>query len=91
MKHPATQGKRDANHKEIVETFERLGCEVLDLSRVGKCPDILVGHYAGNDLVEIKTKKGTLTKAQKEFRWPNKITIVRSIDDVYALVTKWRL
>ncbi|MBT8113723.1 MAG: hypothetical protein KJO47_08600 [Gammaproteobacteria bacterium] len=90
MRNPAAQGRRDANHAEITQAFEKLGCKVVDLSHVGRCPDILVGHQFGNELVEIKTEKGTFTKAQKEFKWPNVISIVRTLDDVYALVTKWR-
>ncbi|MBT8123914.1 MAG: hypothetical protein KJO81_03705 [Gammaproteobacteria bacterium] len=90
MRNPAAQGRRDANHAEITQAFEKLGCKVVDLSHVGRCPDILVGHQFGNELVEIKTVKGTLTRAQKNFEWPNKIPVVRTMDDVFALVSKWR-
>ena len=35
----------DANHAEIKAAFEKMGCSVVDLSRMGEgCPDIAVGY-----------------------------------------------
>ena len=79
----------DANHGEIKRAFERMGCDVIDLSRVGgSVPDLLVRVRALNRwmLVEIKTAKGRLKPGQVAFaeRWP--VEVVRSVDDAIAAV-----
>jgi hypothetical protein len=81
--------KKDFNHAEIAQAFEKLGCDVLDLSRVGGgCPDLLIRVRAIDlwRLVEIKTEKGRLKPAQKEFasRWP--VFVVRTLDDVLEVI-----
>ena len=63
VRRPAAQGKADANQLEIIEAFLKCGCKVIDLSKVGGgCPDLLVGHRYGNDLVEVKAEKGRQTR-----------------------------
>ena len=79
----------DANHAEIKRAFERLGCDVLDLSGVGRdCPDLLVRVRAIDRwmLVEVKTPKGRIRPGQAAFaeRWP--VQVVRSVDDAMAAV-----
>lgn len=74
----------DANHGEIKRAFERMGCDVIDLSKVGgSVPDLLVRARAIDKwiLVEVKTPKGRIKPGQKEFaeRWP--VTVVRSVED----------
>ena len=81
--------RTDANQVDIVRAFERMGCEVLDLSGVGSgCPDLLVRVPAIGlwMLVEVKTPKGRIKPGQAEFatRWP--VSIVRSIDDAIELM-----
>lgn len=83
--------RRDANHADIVDALERVGCSVLDLAAVGGgCPDLLVGIGGRSFLVEVKNsaRKGgknnnadTLTK-QREFReaWKGRTAVVDSVD-----------
>lgn len=88
-------GKRDANHGDVVGWYKALGCNVLDLANMGEgCPDILVAIDGQLDLVEIKTEKGTLTDPQKEFfrDWTqSKIPIVRTHFDVVHHVGLMRI
>jgi len=85
----------DANHGEIKRAFERMGCDVLDLSGVGQgCPDLLVKDRSDAlRLVEVKDgkkrpSKRALTGPQKDFHavWP--VTRVESVDDVMAIVSQ---
>ena len=82
----------DTNQSEIVQAFERMGCKVLDLTRVGGgCTDLLV--HAGMEyvyLVEVKVPGGKLNPKQHEFHdnWP--CHIVSSVDEVISLVKEWR-
>jgi len=81
--------KIDANQTEIVEAFRRLGCSVLDLSRVGQgCPDLLICGPVGTMLVEVKTAKGRATRDQVTFwrQWKGQIAVVRSVDDVMSVM-----
>lgn len=85
--------KVDSNHGEIVQALRKVGCRVLDLSRVGQgCPDLLVsvanGKY-GRDLVlmEIKAGRGQANAAQRAFEaqgWP--VFLVRSVADALRVV-----
>lgn len=80
----------DANHQEIKRAFERMGCDVLDLSGVGKdCPDLLVRVRSIDRwiLVEVKTPKGRLKPGQVAFaqRWP--VKVVRTVDDAIEAVS----
>lgn len=87
------RGKVDNNQRAIVEAFRRCGCSVLILSNVGAgCPDICVGAKGRTYLVEIKSKAGKLTDDQVTFHdaWRGgRIEIVRSVDEVPAIVNKW--
>ena len=84
--------RRDANHSIIVSHFKQLGAAVMDLSDAGQGrPDVFV-HRAGVWYpVEIKTAKGTLTAAQKDFmQWCEmnsiKYYVVRDIADVMKVL-----
>jgi Holliday junction resolvase len=82
----------DGNHAEIVAALRKVGCAVLDLSRVGKgCPDLLVSRRTGfgRDLVllEVKTAKGQQNAAQREFEkqgWP--VFVVKTVEDALRVV-----
>ena len=79
----------DANHRAIVEALEKVGCLVLDLSRIGHgCPDLLVRRGASWWLVEVKVTSGKLRPAQVAFaqRWTEAVFVVRSVDDALKLV-----
>lgn len=85
--------RRDANHGELTEIFESLGCTVLDLSMVGSdCPDVLIGLCGVNVLVEIKSKGGKLEPGQERFRrdWRGKTTAAWDRDDCIAIVSEVR-
>ena len=79
--------KVDLNQRIIVSAFRAMGCCVLHLHTVGQgCPDLLVGRKGTVWLVEVKGPKGKLTPDQEVFHasWP--VHVVRSVDDVLALV-----
>lgn len=73
------RGRRDANHKAIVDAFRRVGCSVLDLSNVGNgCPDILVGVPSGRMLGE-------------GARWSTAINLLVEIKDGTRMPSEQRL
>lgn len=83
--------RTDANHARIMACFRKLGCRVLDLSRVGQgCSDLLVGLGGVNWLVEVKTPKGKPTAAQERFcqDWP--VSTVRDENGVAMVVQMLR-
>lgn len=77
--------KRDANESGIIAALEALGCVVY---RLDTPVDLLVLYRGAVHLVEVKTKRGTLTKGQSLFaeNWP--IHILRSVDDALAFASK---
>lgn len=86
------RARTDGNHAEIVRALRKVGCGVLDLSRVGAgCPDLLVSvrNGRGRDLLlmEIKTARGQTSAAQRAFEaqgWP--VFLVRTVPEALALV-----
>jgi hypothetical protein len=90
---PRRAAKVDRNQPEIVAAFRRAGWSVQHLHGVGAgCPDLCVaGKRAGVDvmaLVEVKMARGKLTPDQIAWRasWVGPAYIVRSVDDVIALI-----
>lgn len=79
--------KRDQNEPAIVAALEQIGFRVRRISEAGFA-DLAAYHRAyGVLLIEVKSARGRLTKAQLEHRadgWP--VHIVRSVDDVLALI-----
>ena len=77
--------RRDENERAIIAALEAMGCLV---TRLDKPVDLLVLLPAGRGivLVEVKTKRGTLTRDQRDFAeyWP--FHVLRSQDDAIALV-----
>ena len=60
--------KVDANQTEIIKTLRQAYAKVFDLSGVGKgIPDLLVIYRNQIYLLEIKSGKNGLTKAQEAF------------------------
>ena len=92
------KARLDSNHQEVVETFRKLGCSVLDLSRLGDgCPDLCVGYCGISRLCEVKDgkkppSKRKLTEDQKTFISTDKggVRIVTCTDDCYAVVAEMR-
>jgi len=86
----------DKNQPEIVAAFRKLGASVLILSMVGKgCPDILVGMYNTNWLVEIKNGENSpsqrkLTVDEQLFfdSWHGQVCIINSVEEAAQLVKK---
>ena len=84
---PPRARRVDANQREIIAALERLGCSVVDTSgQGGGFPDLTVGRAGYTWLVEVKSKVGTLTPDQIEFRktWRGNYLLVRDVDDVIA-------
>lgn len=86
---PYYRKRVDANQSEIVEALRKAGCSVFVASTVGKgFPDLIVGKSGRTVLMEIKTKKGTLTEDQVHFyeHWKGSaIIIVRTIEEALAV------
>lgn len=66
--------KIDANQTEIVEALRAIGCSVVSLAPLGNgCPDLLVGIFGKNLLMEVKDgdrppSQRKLTSLEREFR-----------------------
>jgi|SRR5580692_9666266 hypothetical protein len=86
----------DENQKLIVKTFRQLGASVQVLSNIGKgCPDILVGIFGKNFLIEIKNgakcpSAQRLTEDETYFHesWKGQVCIVKSVDEVFQIMDK---
>ena len=62
--------RTDHNQVHCVDALKKIGCTVIDLSRVGQgCPDLMVGFRGFTILLEIKNVDGRnkLTERQKEW------------------------
>ena len=58
----------DSNQAEIVAALRARGWTVLHLHTLGRgAPDLCVGTSRGNVLLEVKSKGGKLTQAEKVF------------------------
>lgn len=89
--------KVDANHAEVVRALRSIGCDVLDLSAVGKgCPDLLVVWPTApfrQELFEVKDgakppSARRLTPDQERFHamWRGPIHVVTSADEALAVI-----
>ena len=81
--------RKDDNHTEISNAFERLGWSVLDIHQIPNCADILVGKWKLSIVIEIKDgskppSKQKLTTGEMAFRdrWRGDYRIVTCIQDV---------
>lgn len=80
--------RRDGNHQAITAAFQRLGYATVDCSQLGgDVPDLLVCKANDWAFIEIKTGKRKVTPGQQAFaaRWPGRVRVVRSLDDVIGL------
>ena len=90
---------KDANHEEVVAAFRACGAvvETIESGKAG-CPDLLIGAFGVTELVEVKDgakipSKQRLNDAQLRWHreWKGRpVNVVRSLDDVQALVAKMR-
>lgn len=86
--------RTDENQKEIVSIFRSLGASVQVLSDLGKgCPDIVIGIFGKNYLVEIKNGKKPpsgqrLTEAEQVFfdSWKGQVCIIKSLDEAVNFI-----
>lgn len=84
----------DDNQREIVKTLRSLGASVQILSDVGKgCPDIIVGIFGINFLIEIKNGKKPpsaqrLTEKEQLFfdSWKGQVCIIKSPDEAINFI-----
>lgn len=94
MRNPASQGRPDANHAEIVKCYKDLYCSVFETHHVGfGFPDLIVGIGGITDLVEIKNEDGKLRASQELFikTWRgSKVQLVRTEQDVIDHVRRVR-
>lgn len=77
--------KVDLNQKEIVEGLRALGFTVRHTHTVGRgFPDIVIGKYGKNLLVEIKQDGEPLTLDEKEFfdMWQGAVIIGTGIEQI---------
>lgn len=86
---------RDGNHKAIVNSLEKMGCEVIDLAGVGDgIPDLLVECHRELYLVEVKNpetgygKRGLNTNQKKRATlWQKvRVYVIHTIDDCVTFV-----
>ncbi len=89
----AALGRTDANHREIVDTYEALLCRVIDTHAVGGGFGDIVCRIPTNrgpvvHIVEIKTADGELRPNQERFarEWGSVVVCVRNREDVIAHV-----
>lgn len=87
--------KRDANHGEIMRTFEQMGCTVLDVSSLpGAALDLLVGCCGIDQRIEVKDgsripSEQRLTDSETETfdTWRGRApVVVSSVDDAMRVV-----
>lgn len=84
----------DANQAEIVTMLRTVGCSVQPLHRVGQgCPDLLVGYYGQNLLMEVKdgqkppsARKLTPPEAKWHDEWRGHVVIVSSVREALEAI-----
>ena len=81
--------RRDANHREVINEFERLGWSVLDIADLKNCCDIVASIDGMTVCVEIKDgskppSQRKLTSGEEAFRdrWKGKWYKVETLEDV---------
>ena len=77
--------RKDANHDEIKDAFERMGWRTIDtFNSNGTMLDLLIYKFNRPPLfIEVKSKYGELTDREERFieRHPERSRIVRSFED----------
>ncbi len=83
--------KVDANHGEIVEGLRAAGFSVDALPGGNGRPDLLVGAYATNILLEIKQPGEKLNSLQKHWHagWRGKAHVVHSLLEAIDVVQSY--
>ncbi len=79
--------RTDEPHRAIVQALRQVGCDVIDLSGVGRnCPDLLAAHRGILYLFEVKSEHGKLSRGQADFAARFPVHVVRSIDEALAVL-----
>ena len=91
--------RRDANHAEVADIWQRYGWLVVDTSRVGSnavpgFPDLLVVRWPLVLLVEIKHgKSATLTDDESAFAeriGTPPYVVCRGVEEAHTMARRWR-
>lgn len=73
--------KRDAVEPDIIDALRAVGCQVWQIS--GRAvPDLLAFRQGRYFPMEVKSKGGKLTAAQRDVPWP----VVRSVDQAIRVI-----
>jgi hypothetical protein len=89
---PRTAARKDTNHNEIADAFQRLGWYWKDTYQLGLgFGDGIASRPWVNVIIEIKGPGGKLTPAEQEFHeiCPGPVEVVTSLDDVLAVNEKY--
>lgn len=84
------KARTDENQTEIVKLFRKLGYSVHHTHMIGQgFPDLVVGNFGHNYLIEIKDgkkvkSKQSLTDDENDFRlkWKGQYTIINSVNQL---------
>ena len=87
-------GRIDSNHAEIAQALRAIGCSVMSLASLGNgCPDLLVGIFKRNLLLEVKDgdkspSEQRLTVMEREWHetWKGQVVVVHNVDEAIAVV-----
>jgi Holliday junction resolvase len=82
--------KTDCNHRQIVSALRKIGCKVMDLSRVGHgCPDLIAMLGYRLRFLECKRPGGKLTEDQKKWHadWHNHVCVVETPEEAIRVMT----
>jgi hypothetical protein len=85
--------KVDGNHVEIVDALRAAGFSVESLARVGGgCPDLLVGAFGANVLIEVKVPGERLNALQKPWHtgWKGVAHIATSALEAIQIAASYR-
>ena len=81
--------RTDKNQEELIKAIQAIGGTVIILAARKKgTPDLLVGFRGVNYLIEVKTDKGVLGDAQKQFLrdWRGQVNVARNLEDVLRII-----
>lgn len=83
--------RTDTNHRQIIGALRKIGCEVLDLSRVGHgCPDAVCKLGFKIKFMEFKHAGRKPNPEQREWhkRWLPHVVVVETAEQAIAAMCK---
>jgi Holliday junction resolvase len=78
-------GKVDGNQNEIVNILRACGYSVVSCASMGNgFPDLIAGKAGCNYLIEVKARRGKLTKQQVVWHddWRGQVVVIRDVDEL---------